>query len=349
MESTGPGQAPGARKSMRAWLARRVFSAYNDAVRVTQSVPRTRQLLMTLTVAILSLGLLGASCKKDAEQPTADENPQVDEAAKAAKAVEHKGDESDNTPIPALDLSKLEDEDKARFDKLVNTLASPCGDARSLRKAAAGEGDCKRAAFAARFVVELLVDGGSDVDVRELYGMAYRNLDKKVGFKLSDDVPHTGPSDARVVFVEFYDYGCPACRQFKPLMDKIAEEFPQDVVIYYKQFPLSGHPDSDEAAAAALAAHAQGKFKEMHALLFENPFKHKMGDLRAHAKSAGLDMAKFESDFKASVAKVAADKAEGSSHVQGTPTLFLNGRLYEGPAAPKYLKLFVEEELAVNQ
>ncbi len=299
----------------------------------------------------LSLGLLGASCgKKSSASPEGEGgSPPVDEAAQAAKAMEHKGDEADNTPIPGLDLSELKDEDRARFDKLVNTLASPCGDARSLRKAASGEGDCKRAPFAARFVLEMLKDGASDTDARELYGLAYRNLDKKVEFKISDQVPHTGPTDARVTMVEFYDYGCPACKQFKPLLEELTKAFPQDVCLYYKQFPLAGHPDSDEAAAAALAAHAQGKFKEMHDLLFADQFKHKMDDLRASAKSLGLDMGKFETDFKAAVAKVEADRTEGGSHVQGTPTLFINGRLYEGPAAPKYLQLFVEEELAVNQ
>ncbi|MBT8495524.1 MAG: thioredoxin domain-containing protein, partial [Deltaproteobacteria bacterium] len=182
-----------------------------------------------------------------------------------------------------------------------------------------------------------------------LYGLAYRNLDKKVGFKLTDAVPHSGPSDARVVFVEFFDYGCPACKQFKSVIEIVAAAYPQDVVVYYKQFPLAGHPDSDEAAAAAVAAHRQGKFKGMHDLLFANQYKHKMEDLRGYAKQIGLDMGKFEADFKAAVEQVAADKAEGGEHVKGTPTIFLNGRVYEGPAAPKYLKLFVEEELAVNQ
>jgi len=319
-------------------------------VRLLGSVAQTRQRLLAVAICGLSFGLLGASCgKKSSASAEGEGQPPVDEAAQAAKAMEHKGDETDTTPIPGLDLSKLKEEDHARFDKLVNTLASPCGDARSLRKAASGEGDCKRAPFAARFVLEMLVDGASDTDARELYGLAYRNIDKKVEFKVSEDVPHTGPTDARVVFVEFYDYGCPACKQFKPLLDELTQAFPQDVCLYYKQFPLAGHPDSDEAAAAALAAHAQGKFKEMHERLFADQYKHKMEDLQASAKAIGLDMTKFEADFKAAVAKVEADRAEAGSHVAGTPTLFLNGRLYEGPAAPKYLKLFVEEELAVNQ
>ncbi|MBT8496178.1 MAG: hypothetical protein KJO07_24245, partial [Deltaproteobacteria bacterium] len=159
-------------------------------MRVLAQSPKARQRLLALTIAVLSVGLVGASCDKKSSASPGDEAPQSDEGAKAAKAMEYKpsagGDSSaDNTPIPGVDISKLEAADKARFDKLVNTLASPCGDARSLRKAALGEGDCKRAPFAARFVAEMLEDGASDTDVRELYGLAYRNLDKKVGFKLT--------------------------------------------------------------------------------------------------------------------------------------------------------------------
>ncbi|HKE16823.1 MAG TPA: DsbA family protein [Kofleriaceae bacterium] len=257
---------------------------------------------------------------------------------------------AERKPVEGADLSKLASPEKQRFEKLVDKLPSPCGKAHSLRTSRNTDAQCIRARFAVDYVLNLLADGAPDEELTKLYAAHYRKDDKKYTFRLSADVPHQGPADARVVLVEFFDFGCPACHDFWPELAKVVEAYPNDVVVYYKQFPLGAHPDSRGAAQAALAVAKQGKYHEMHDLLFQNPESHKKEQLVADARSLGLDMGKFESDYGAMAAQVEADKKEGEeAGVDGTPTLFINGRKYGDPAIEKYVKMWIEEELAVNR
>ena len=257
---------------------------------------------------------------------------------------------ADRKPVEGADASKLSSADQQRFEKLVDKLPSPCGKAHSLRTSRNTDASCIRARPAVEYVLSLLTDGATDKEVTDLYTGRYRKEQAKRTFKLSADVPHEGPADARVVMVEFFDFGCPACQQFAPELAQVVEAYPTDVVVYYKQFPLAAHEFSRGAAQAALAASRQGKYHEMHVLLFQNPQAHKKDDLVKYAQQIGLDMKKFESDFTAVAAQVEADKKEGDdAMVDSTPTLFINGRKYEDPSIAKYVKMWVEEELAVNR
>ncbi|MEM9490126.1 MAG: thioredoxin domain-containing protein, partial [Myxococcota bacterium] len=253
-------------------------------------------------------------------------------------------------PISGVDLGTLDKGKQDRFYRLVDqTLQSPCGKAHSLRTSLTSDDSCKRAPFAAKYVVAMLEDEASDSDLIKAYEARYKQVAPKT-FQLSDEVPHLGPSDAPVKLVEFFDYGCPACREFAPIVKEAVSDFPNDAVVFFKQYPLPSHPDSKPAAQAALAAAKQGKFMEMHEMLFLKSRQHKKSDLLEHAKSLGLDMTKFESDFAAAKALVEADVAEGDRvGVSATPTTFINGRPYEGPWHPRYLKMWIEEELAVNR
>ena len=251
-------------------------------------------------------------------------------------------------PIPGVELGKLDDAKKQRFYRLVDRLQSPCGKAHSLRKSLTSDASCKRSQFAAKYVIAMMLDEATDKDVQMLYEDHYRAAEKK-SFKL-DGIPHSGSADAPVKLVEFYDYGCPACKEFAPVLEEALSAFPKEAVLFYKQFPLPSHPDSKPAAQAALAAGKQGKFVEMHKILFAKPHRHKKSDVLAHAKSLGLDMKKFEADFASAAPRVLADVAEGdAAGIHGTPTLFINGRQYAGPMHPRYVKMWIEEELAVNR
>jgi len=253
-------------------------------------------------------------------------------------------------PVEGADASSLQAADQQRFEKLVDKLPSPCGKAHSLRTSRNTDATCIRARFAVDYLISLLGDGATDDEARELYSLRYRKEEAKRGFRLGNDVPHHGPADARVVLVEFFDYGCPACVQFEPELAQVAEAYPSDVVRYYKQYPLPSHEFSRGAAQAALAAGKQGKYDDMHKLLLENQQAHKKDDLNGYARKLGLDMAKFESDFAAASAQVESDKREGDdAGVTATPTLYINGRKYQDPSIAKYVKMWVEEELAANR
>jgi protein-disulfide isomerase len=302
--------------------------------------------LRTLSLLAVVLACAAAGCPKkngatDNDKPPLDSPPKFEDEPppEQRKAVEG-----------VKQLDELSDADKSRFEKLIDKLASPCGKSHSLRTSFNTDKECARAPFAVRYVADLLGDGATDDDVREMYGDRYKADAPKRGFKLDGDVPHVGPEDGRVVMVEFFDYGCPACAEFRNELKAVAEAYPNDVVLYYKQYPLAAHEHSKGAAQAALAAGKQGKYHEMHEALFANAPAHTRDKLDQYAKQIGLDMKKFDADYAAAEALVHADKKEGEdAEVSGTPTLFINGRIYEGPPLAKYVKMWVDEELAVNR
>ena len=105
--------------------------------------------------------------------------------------------------------------------------------------------------------------------------------------------------------------------------------YPNDVKLVYKDFPLSFHPNAMPAAKAAHAAGEQGKYWEMHDLIFENFNKLNNDIYKQFATQLKLDMAKFEADFKSNkYDKLIQDSINlgRNSGVTGTPTLFMNGK-----------------------
>ncbi len=255
----------------------------------------------------------------------------------------------DETPLQGIDVSKLAGEKQKVFYKLVGSLASPCGKAHSLRTSFSTDTSCKRAPFAVRYVAALLEDEGTEAQVREQYEHKYASTDKPVKLDVSK-APRTGNDDAPIRLVEFFDYACPHCAQFAPLLDKLATELSGSISVHYMMFPLQSHPDSKSAAMAALAAHALGKFKPMHQKLFEVSPRHGRDAVMGYAKEIGLDPAQFEAAYAAAGAQVAIDMAQGdAAGVEATPTVFFNDRKYQGPMHPRYIAMWVEEELAVNR
>lgn len=329
----------------RAPLARAPRSDYKTTVKSGRYIDLERRAL-PLFLAVASIGLGGASCEKRSAA-NADDNRAV--VAAIDKNVQDKEAKEPKKELQGVDLSKLDKDEQKTFDRLASSLVSPCGKAESLRRSATVSKDCKRSIFALRYLVMLLRDGANEDQVREFYGKRYVDNDA-VEIKVDDTVPHSGSPSAPVVIVEFMDYGCPACKSAKAVVDKVVANHPSDVVVYYKNFPLKAHPDSKGAAQAAVAAAKQGKFKEMHAMLFDKQHAHKPDKLFSYAASLGLDMAKFKVDYAAAKASVEADLAAGeAAGVMGTPSFFVNGRKYEDLYNADYFANWIEEELAVNR
>jgi protein-disulfide isomerase len=154
------------------------------------------------------------------------------------------------------------------------------------------------------------------------------DYNKVYNIKIGDS-PVRGSKDAAVTLVEFSDFQCPYSGRAQPLITKLMETYPNDLRHVFKNFPLRFHKHAMPAAKACMAAHLQGKFWEMDKLVFENQRKLDDKDLRRYAAKIGLDMQRFDKDFKSdAVAKqVEADLQEGRRvRVTGTPTLFLNGK-----------------------
>ena len=304
-----------------------------------------------LFLAAASVALAGASCEnKSSAEPDPEGVVNAYDSAHGKTVIDDNAAPASTDPVPGADLSGLDAEKTELFHKLADSLPSPCGGARSLRGSAKPDAKCKRAPFAAKYLVALLGDGMSKDEVIELYEARYKDIEQ-YSFDLAER-PHLGPADARVKVVEFFDYGCPACKQFGPVLKEALAPYIErgQAVLVYKQFPLPSHTDSDEAAQAAVAAGKQGKYEEMHEMLFANQHRHKKRDLDRYAQSIGLDMDQFQKDYAAAKALVVKDVEDGDkSDVRFTPTTFINGRRWQGPASPEYIRMWIDEELAVNR
>jgi protein-disulfide isomerase len=323
-------------------------------VHYNERVSKPRVSGHVLLALVLTPVLMGAACeKKSAKAGDTGAINALDRAngsgSAGSTAVKPAPGPVDKTPLPGIDITRLDADKQELFYKLLGSLTSPCGQGHSLRVSFSKDTSCKRAPFAVRYVESLLEDEVPEAELREFYDKKYKNESEAVKLDVSH-APHEGPTDAPVRIYEFYDYECPHCKMFKPMLEQVMADEKNKVVQYFMQFPLEKHTDSKSAAQAALAAAKQGKFKQMHDMLFDKTPEHSHDSVTEYAKQLGLDIGKFESDYNAAKAEVEADVAQGEkAGVDATPTLFFNDHKYEGPMHPRYIEMWIEEEVAVNR
>lgn len=155
-----------------------------------------------------------------------------------------------------------------------------------------------------------------------------------------------GPASASVTLVEYSDFQCPACAAFAPVLKQLFQEpeLEGKIRLVYRHFPLTNiHKNAELAARAAQAAAVQGKFWEMHDLLFTNQTKWSVlssegarGAFTTYAKDLGMDADQFSRDLDSDSVKdrVTADSDGGlASGVNSTPSFFLNGSRMSQPAS----------------
>ncbi|MFY0535100.1 DsbA family protein [Nannocystis pusilla] len=140
-----------------------------------------------------------------------------------------------------------------------------------------------------------------------------------------------GAADPLVTIVEFSDFQCPFCSKFTDMLNELIKDpaYANDVRVVFKQYPLPMHKDAAMGSEAALAAGEQGKFWEMHDILFKNQKAMTRADVEKYAEELKLDMAKFKAtlDAKTYQAQVNEDMALGKKFgVRGTPSFFINGK-----------------------
>lgn len=167
--------------------------------------------------------------------------------------------------------------------------------------------------------------------------------------KVSTDGPNRGPTGAVVTIVEFADFQCPYCRQMEPVLVQALKQYPDNLRLVYKHYPLTEiHPDAMHAAQAAVCAEQQGKFWEMHDALFGPSADLNIPALRATATRVGLESDKFEDCVRGHAADGAIqnDMLEGRAlAISGTPALFVNGRLIPGTVTVDVLSAMIDDEL----
>lgn len=148
------------------------------------------------------------------------------------------------------------------------------------------------------------------------------------------EAPQFGPKDSKVTVVEFSDFQCPYCARAADVVHQLREKYGTRVHFIFRQFPLPFHEHAHDAAEAALAANAQGKFWDFHDRLFAHQSQLDRSSLEQHAKEAGLDVKAFKKalDGDQFAPNVESDMALGQRvSVQGTPTLFVNGKSVSNP------------------
>jgi len=163
------------------------------------------------------------------------------------------------------------------------------------------------------------------------------------------DSPSFGPATAKVTIVEWSDFQCPYCSRAVPVIKQIKDAYGNNVRFVFRHQPLrSIHPQAQLAAEASMAAHEQGKFWEMHDLMFANARALDRASLEKYAEQVGLNVSKFKAalDSGKYTARVDADSKAGTSFgAGGTPTFFINGRKQIG-ANFAAMKTMIDAELA---
>lgn len=163
------------------------------------------------------------------------------------------------------------------------------------------------------------------------------------------DSPSFGPALAKVTIVEWSDFQCPFCARAAPLVEQIRQAYPKDVRFAFRHLPLPMHADAPLAARAGVAAHAQGKFWQMHDWMYAHQRELDRASLEKAAASLGLDLSRFKAalDSPATEARVNADvQAASAVGVSATPTFFVNGREHVGGLPFESLKAEIDKEIA---
>jgi protein-disulfide isomerase len=161
-----------------------------------------------------------------------------------------------------------------------------------------------------------------------------------------------GSAGAPVTLVQYGDYECPYCGEAYPIVKAMQARMGERLRFVFRNFPIStSHPHAELAAEAAEAADVQGKFWDMHDLLYERQRHLTERDLRAYAEQLGLEIERFDKEMSEHVhgSRVYEDFMSGvRSGVNGTPNFFINDVRHDDSYEPEVL-LDALERAAVRQ
>ena len=257
------------------------------------------------------------------------------------------------TTLPGVDLN-LPGPKQASALKLLRTRNCPCGCEMKLAECRVKDPGCSYSKGIANIITTSLKAGKSvddtiaAVDASPIsHPRGEKILDDPVPIR-TDGAPVTGPADARITIVEFSDFQCPFCAQAVKKIEAVMKAYPTQVKLIFKQFPLDQHSQAALAAAAALAAQKQGKFWQLHDLLFANRTKLSRTEILTLAGGLGMDMMRFTRDMDSPDTRKAVDRDETDGEqagVGGTPTFFIDGQRYNGSLELDAMRPILDAEL----
>lgn len=292
-------------------------------------------------VFVLGSLAIGASCRNN--RAATSSQP---EAADASAPRAPQAPSGTVTEVQGLDLGELSSAERESFWAIANEELSPCGDPHSIAACARDRLPCRTCLPALRFLARRVRDGYPRDQLSDHVRQRYAS--SSVVQIRTDGAPTHGSVAAAVTVVEFSDYECPHCAAAIPMLRQIERDLEGRVRMVHMNFPLSGHTHAVPAARAALAAGRQGKFWEMNDLLFQNQRHLEPQDLERYATQLGLDLTRFRADAASPETEqaVQATRREGERlQINGTPTIFINGRRFELNLDRETLREWIQEEL----
>jgi protein-disulfide isomerase len=247
----------------------------------------------------------------------------------------------------ALDFSGLSDAASRELAQVLGEEFCGCGAPHTLGVCVQSHPGCRHSRRLAQIAASLAQRGATAAELGVLlarYNLSFREKRAKLPI---DDRMCTGDSKVAVTLAEFADFECPICGVTRPILEKFVQERPGKVRLCYLPFPLAPHPNAIPAGQAALFARDAGKFWPVHDALFENQKRLSPDVIREIVNKAGLS---GDAWAKAAAKGAYTEELERSraagvaAGVQGTPTVYLNGRKLDFLPQPELLQLALEDE-----
>lgn len=170
----------------------------------------------------------------------------------------------------------------------------------------------------------------------------------RIEVEIADHDYTKGPDDAPVTLIEFADFQCPHCARVSPTLARLVEEYDGKVRLVFKDFPLDGHPRAMYASIANHCAGDQGKYWEMHQVLWDHQRSLEDADLTGYATELGLDVDAWTACYTARTHEdeIQEDIEHGTAAgVSGTPAVFVNGILVSGALPYEHFAEMIDREL----
>ncbi|HXJ42857.1 MAG TPA: thioredoxin domain-containing protein [Bryobacteraceae bacterium] len=239
------------------------------------------------------------------------------------------------TDPPGVDWKGLTGPKKAAALRIMQAEGCNCGCSLKIAECRIKDSACGVSRNLASVVVKAASEGKSTQAIKgELDRIASQGppvLEEPVTISTAGD-PVLGPANAKITIVEFSDFQCPYCSKAVAETKEIMRQMP-NVKLIFKQFPLDSHSEAAFGAEVSLAAQAQGKFWEMHDLLYAGFPDLTRARINSYARQLNLDIKRFNAELESHKykARVQSEEKEGeAAGVDGTPKFFFNGRRYNG-------------------
>lgn len=233
----------------------------------------------------------------------------------------------------SIDLSGLTVEQRKTFDRVAEEEFCGCNSSLTLAGCIATRPQCGFAKEVGTILARAVEQGHNANTLLNMFaGNTLGSFcNKPLNLALAG-APSLGSNKAPITLVEFADFRCPHCKMMAPVVRDAIQKAGKRVYFVFLPFPLRDHPLSLQAAEAAYAAFAQGKFPQFSEALFATHDELEIEVILAVAKQVGLDMKTFQNDLSGQKYRQAVTDAKQlalKAGIESTPSFFVNGRPFE--------------------